>query len=844
MNKILEAFELISESTKNFIKEIKKLVTFFKRKITLKRIEQLFIISLFIIFLGAGALAGFMVIQFKNMKNIRAIDDYSSYELPTEVYDRSGKKITEFFLYKRTIVPYNEIPKHLTQALISYEDQNFFKHSGIDFWGVVRAMLNNILAGRITQGGSTLTQQLAKRLFTSGERTFFRKFRELWYTIQIEKKFTKYEILEKYLNQIYFGHNTYGAEAACQYYFGKSVREITPAESAILVSLPSSPVYYSPIRYPVRARRKQRLVLDKMVKMGFISRHEAKESFEDFWVNFESRLVTNSFRSAWQDRLDLAPYWSEYVRQQLLKIFQGEELYTGGYKIYTTLDLKLQKLALDLVKKQTDTQNEIYYKNTRNVYKILKDTQTEVLDFLGVSFGVPGFNFKNTIKQQEFLKKIRTAVLDTLDMTSYLNGTDRLNTLLERFRKSQSEQEPALRTQGALVSMDVNNGHILAMVGGTGFTQDNQLNRAYQARRQPGSAFKPYVYLTALLTEKFSAASTVKDEPIVFSDSTGRVWVPENAGGSYLGKIRLRDALRMSVNIVSVKLVEALTPETIMKMATLIMGIENPEQRFRYDLSIGLGTNEISPYEMMVGYSTFATLGKRVEPIAILRITDRNGKVIRNFEADRARDIQEGKICKQVIPKQHTFILVDMMKDVVKAGTATGAANKHNWTRISAGKTGTTQHCKDAWFVGFTKDVVTAVWVGFDKSGMSLGPDQYGGEVAAPIWMEYMKVATEGYPNSDWTNPGGLVKATVTRRSGLLVHKNSTDETFTEYFIPSTVPKKYDMEWKNEIVQQRQIERIDPFRDDRRRALNGGNAPDMNMPSSSGTRSLLNPGDE
>lgn len=832
MIKILEFLILITESSTNFLHKIGRFFSALRRKITLRRIEQTVIVLLLLVFIGSGILVGVMIFQFESLKDIRALDDYSVYELPTEVYDRNGKKITDFFLYKRVIVPYSEFPRHLMQALIATEDQNFYEHTGIDPWGVFRAMIQNIISGRIVQGGSTLTQQLAKRLFTGGEKTFFRKFNELWYTVQIEKKFTKAEIIEKYLNQIYFGHNTYGAEAACQYYFGKSVRNITPAESAILISLPSAPVTYSPIRYPDNARRKQQIVLSKMVRKKFISKQEAAESFEEFWINFESRLITNSFRSAWQDRLDLAPYWSEYIRQQLMQIFQGQELYTGGYKVYTTLDINLQKLALQLVQKRAEKSNQIYKKNTQILYDMIRTSQAEVMDFIGLSFGEFDMNFREQERNNEFIASIRNEILDSIELVSYLNGAERLNTLLEKFRIQQYSEEQGEKPQGALVSMNVKNGHILAMVGGTGFTQTNQLNRAHQARRQPGSAFKPYVYLTALLSRRFTAASTIKDEPLVYRDNTGAVWMPENAGGGYVGTIRLRDALRRSVNIVSVKLVEALTPETIMKMATLVMNVPNPERRFRYDLSIGLGTNEISPYEMMVGFSTFATLGKRVKPISITRITDRNGRIIRNFEEENMRDPENGR---QIIPEAATFLLVDMMKDVVKEGTASGAAQEAQWTKIAAGKTGTTQFTKDAWFVGFTPDIATAVWFGFDSANMSLGPEQYGGDVAAPVWFEFMKEATRDIPNNDWKNPGGLKQVKVTKRSGLLVHRNSTDEVYSELFLPNTEPTEVDMEWQNDIVRQEQIERIDPLREERERTLHGENrAPDMSLPSQQG----------
>ncbi len=836
MQSLLEFLILISESFHNFLLGIKSFFIKIKKGITIRRIEQCVIVLLFLIFVGSGVVVGLMSYEFKNLKDIRALDDYSVYELPTEVYDRNGKKITEFFLYKRTIVPYKEFPKHLIKALISTEDQSFYNHNGIDPWGVIRAMIKNILAGRIVQGGSTLTQQLAKRLFTTGQRTFLRKFTELWYTLQIEKKFTKEEILEKYLNQIYFGHNTYGAEAACQYYFGKSVREISPAESAILVSLPSAPVYYSPIRFPNHARRKQKIVLSKMIKNGFITKKQAQDSFEEFWVNFESRLISNSFKSAWQDRIDLAPYWSEYIRQQLLQIFQGQELYTGGYKIYTTLDLKLQKLALELIKKRTEKQNRYYKKKNAEIYSRIKNKFTKYLDFIGMGMGAANFNFREKQAINKFVNKMRNEILNTTDLISYLAGAEKLNAMLQKIRAMKISEEQGVKTQGALVSINVNNGHVLALVGGTGFTQNNQLNRAYQTRRQPGSAFKPYVYITALLSRRFTAASTVKDEPIIFKDHTGAVWVPENAGGNYLGKLRLRDALRFSVNIVSVKLVENLTPETIMKMATLIMGIENPEQRFRYDLSIGLGTNEISPFEMAKGFAVFATLGKRVKPISILRITDRNGKIFRNFEEETANDPENGK---QILPEAPTYILVDMLRGVVREGTGSEAAQEANWHKISGGKTGTTQFTKDAWFVGFTPDIVTAVWVGFDKANISLGPEQYGGKVAAPVWMEFMKKATEKYKNREWPMPGGIVKVEVTKRSGKLVHKKSTDETYEELFLSGTQPTDYDMEWKEDMVKQTEINKIDILKEDRNKTF-GGKKSDVNIPGMSDGSDKLN----
>ncbi|MDH5682823.1 MAG: transglycosylase domain-containing protein, partial [Spirochaetota bacterium] len=669
------------------------------------------------------------------------------------------EKITEFFIKKRAIVPYHRLPQNLINALIAMEDTRFYQHKGVDSYRIAGAMVQNIITSikrgkwTVVQGGSTVTQQLAKLLFTSRERTFGRKIVELWMTLQIEKRFTKPEILEKYFNQIYFNHGVYGVEMASQFYFGKKVEDISLAECAMLVSIPPAPERYSPFRNPDNARKKQKLVLKKMVDMGFATKEEAAESITLFWDEMNERLVTKEIRSALHNRVDEAPYFSEYVRlfveKSLKKSLKGmveedllkenrkmsaEELedevekrirdlfFTGGFKVYTTLDLRKQRAARKHLKDQLEIQDKEFRHQSRWVYHGIRNNYSDMASLIGLSMANPDFQFHYKRMQKETLTEIRKE-LNAMSVIANTFGLDNVNRLVKKHSDEMEERNLSLKTEGALISMNPNTGHIVSMVGGRKFSEKNRLNRVVDIKRQPGSAFKAFVYGAAINSKSLTPSSVLVDEELKFFDVVNQIyWTPGNADQEYLGPIPLRTALKLSVNTIAVKIVNRIGAKAVVNFVTPIFGLK-PE-RFRDDTSIALGTSELTPFEMCEAISVYANGGRKIKPVAVLRVMDRHGREI--YTAPK------NKSWNYVVSPQVAFLITDMLKGVVTSGTASGAVGEAGFHRECAGKTGSTQDSKDAWFVGYTPNLATVVWIGFDRGGISLGRNQFGGTVAAP----------------------------------------------------------------------------------------------------------------
>lgn len=756
--------------------------------------EKRLFLYLFIFSLCLGIFSGYAYYKMTNLDDIKILSDYSLYEVPTAIYDVNGEKITEFYHHKRTIISYNGISKPMINTLLQAEDKTFFEHKGIDFLGIFRALIKNVFSGRVKQGGSTITQQLAKLMFTDRERSISRKFKELWLSFQIEKRYTKKEILEKYFNKVYYGNNLYGLYSAARFYFGKKPVELNYAESAFLVAIPPAPSYLNPLRYPLRTKARQEWILHKVVLSGLISKKEAAEQVKNLWFDFQRRLVSGELYKSRYKHIDKAPYFSEYIRRILVRRY-SEEIYTGGYRVYTTLDLKKQSLAKKLLKEQLDKQKEIYKKQAKTLYdKVRREFssgnpgQPRLVEFLGYAFQQGSMYFyRGELSNKAYNALMKEDVLALIPAFASF-GADGLSAMFSKKVTKKEEFELDYVPEGALVSLEAKTGRILAMVGGSGYTPFNQLNRATQARRQPGSAFKPFVYLTALHSRKFTAASVINDRPLAYQVRDG-IWIPGNASRNYKGRIRLREALKSSVNIVSVRLIDGLTAAPVIYMASKILGL-NPE-RFREDFSLALGTSEVTPLELAKGYAVLANLGREVFPYAIVRVEDKFGRVIWSPEKEILK-----KERKQLVAPEYVYVLIDMMKDVITRGTASKARSMTNFNyKNAAGKTGTSSNLRDAWFSGFTPNVVTTVWVGFDK-GITLGSGQYGGDVAAPVWMKFMKEVLKDYPRSSFPFPGGITQLAIHPSSGLLMPKKCFDELgkdniIREYFVVGTEPKEY-----------------------------------------------------
>jgi penicillin-binding protein 1A len=658
--------------------------------------KLIIIICFFGLFITAGIGVGIVVSFMTNLPNLDPVIKYEgmdTWKFPTKLYSLNGELIAEFAEEKRELVSLADIPQALKDAVVAVEDNQFYKHKGVDILGILRAFWANIRSGRITQGGSTITQQLAKNIFLTQERTYRRKIQEILIALLIERKLTKDEILERYFNKIYYGHGNYGVQAASLYYFDKPVNELTLAEIAMLAGLPSSPVRYSPITYPQRAIARQAFVLKRMEEEGFITHQQRLEAKKAFLTQIKE--ISKKRFAKIRTTINKAPYFTEYVRQILEQEYGSNALYTGGLNVYTTLDLEMQYAA-------------------------------------------------------------RQALW---------NGLNRLNRLKKR-------GEP--RIEGALLAIDPRTGYIKAMVGGSGFTRVNQLNRAIYAKRQPGSAFKPFIY-TAAIDQGFTPATFLDDSPKTYRGAKGELWQPSNYQNKFYGKVTLRAALEHSLNLATIKLLEEVGVRRVIEYAHR-MGIKS---RLQPNLSLALGTSEVTPLEMTIAFGVFANQGIKVDPIVIRYIKDHN------------QNLLEERIPREerVLSPQTAYILTSLMEGVIRRGTAKHTVGKRI-SRVVAGKTGTTDEYVDAWFIGFTPELVATVWIGYDRGQKTLGHGQVGGIVAAPIWTEFIQKILHLLESTDFTVPAGVTFSIIDPTTGLLATKHCP-HTRCEVFVEDNSPTEY-----------------------------------------------------
>jgi len=756
----------------------------------LQKLEKILIFTLLALSILLGAGLGILISSFEDTTDIFKLENFKP-EIPSKIYDRNGNLISELFTVKREPVTFEQIPKNLINALLAIEDNQFYHHRGINVKRMFGALIVNIKTGKRSQGASTITMQLARTLFTGREKTYARKIKEIWLALKIEKKYSKNEILTLYFNQIYFGHGTYGVESASQFYFNKHIDELTLAESAMLAGLPQSPNRLSPIKNPLLSRERQLRVLESMVKLKMVSPKVAYNSFQDFWINFRLQMRSPS-QSAWKLRENKAPHFVEYVRQKLEKLYGIKRIYTDGLNVYTSLDLKQQELAEKYLQEGIERQNKIYQNSIGNVKKTLDKKIIDSLDMVSIIFDLKKFNIGTQKNEERILTYLNNNILGPLDMVSFLFNDININRIIESSFTYDKSVGDFQKVEGALIAIEPKTGYITAMVGGSSFSEDNQLNRAVQITRQTGSGFKPYIYTAAIDTKIFTPASIVVDSPVVFYEGD-KEWIPNNYGGAYHGKVRVREALRKSINVVSAKIVDRIGIDTVIKYASNILGITDPKEvkkRFPRVYSIALGVVELSPYEQAKGFSVLANRGREVTPISILYVLDRDSNLIDNFEANlRKKQATDG--IKKIIPEQTNFIITDMLSGVFQpGGTGYSAAKATGFNRPAVGKTGTTQNWKDAWFTGCTPDLATSVWVGFDRNSISLGRGQAGGVVAAPIWAKFMRDALKDKPATWYSRPRGVYPIKICKISGLLPSKYCNN-TITEYFLEGTIPNVY-----------------------------------------------------
>ena len=709
----------------------------------------------------------------------------------TKIYAEDDTLIGELKIRKGVFVPFGELPPDLINAVLSVEDSNFWKHGGIDYIAIVRAAMADIMHGKIKQGASTITMQLAKNTFLTPERTFRRKFKELVLSLRIENNLTKEEILEFYLNRMYLGNGAYGVEMASQRYFGKSVRKLTLPEAAMIAGLLKAPSAYSPKRNFKKAKGRQETVLKRMENEDFITRKQRLKALKT------TMYLSQEDEEGWTNN-----YFVDYVRNYLQERFGQEVIYKGGLRVYTTLDKQAQSFA------QTALQKGLRELDKRRGYRgpidhvdleeLAQDpallpsfrstpplpgntTRAIVLDVTPSHADIKADALRGTLSLEDSMwagqiinsVSLKHERMPEFSLLSILTPGDviwvKVKAIEDGIATFALEQEPDV--QGALVAMEPDSGYVRALVGGYNFAT-SQFNRALYANRQVGSAFKPIIYALAM-TRGFTPASIVIDEEVTFQsgDDEEDYWAPRNYDGKFHGPTRVRVALAKSRNVVTVKLVDSLGIDRLIDFAKR-MGV--PDEMSR-DMTIALGSMGMTPMELTSTYGSFANGGLKMEPIGIKYITDANGRIIESNEPKGTR----------VLDEDSAFLITSMLKSVVTQGTGWRA---RALKRPVAGKTGTTNDNMDAWFMGYTPDLITGVWVGFDEPRF-LGPQETGSRAAAPVWVDFMLKATADHERRDFEKPDTIVTRKIDPETGLLASK-WTKNPIIEYFKEGSEPKE------------------------------------------------------
>jgi penicillin-binding protein 1A len=707
----------------------------------------------------------FFVYMYHTQYDLISADLEYTPNLPTTIYDVNNEIIAELYDEKRIPVKFDEIPNTVIAAFTTAEDKNFYNHTGLDYTGMLRALIIDIKEGSIKQGGSTITQQLIKQLYTHRKRTFERKIIEILLVKKIEESYTKDQIIEMYLNQIYFGHGVYGIKSAANFFFNKELRNLNIYEASLLALIPPAPNRYSPLRNPEVTFTRHRQILFNLIRNGYLSKKKALSGFEEFWSEYLDQLYERSPNEiARSSAPDKAPYVTDYLRQQLIAEYGENRVYRGGLKVFTTIDLRMQQIAHSHLSEQITIQQKISSRFNESELRKLEEQSLNTSETA---------NIKQTAQT---FRNFRENLMDELALLTLINGLDPLTDSLVNHRRFQRYQRQKAQVEGAFIALEPDTGKIRSMVGGRSFNYENQLNRATAAHRQPGSAFKPFVYAAGIDSNIINAATEFQDLPMVYNERT-KTWAPSNASDKFSGPVLVRKAITRSINTIAVLAFEKIGGERIAKTASGMIGID--KSRFTIDPTLALGTSELTPLELATGFACFANRGIKVNPYLIEKIVDSSDTHIYNhtMPAD-----------KQVISTSTTYIMNSILQGVITGGTATATVRgRYGFTSPAAGKTGTNSEYRDAWFAGYTPDLVAVAWIGCDSQKFTLGPGQYGATVAAPVWARFMKdTAPIRRKKSFPGKPGTVISESVCAYSGSLPREGCP--TITEYFHAGTGP--------------------------------------------------------
>jgi len=742
-------------------------------------------------------------------------------QVPLRVYSRDARLIAEFGEKRRVPVVIADVPDLLVKAFLASEDDRFFEHPGVDYQGLLRAGMQLARTGEKSQGGSTITMQVARNFFLSSEKTYLRKLTEILLALKIERDLSKPEILELYLNKIYLGQRAYGVGAAAQVYYGVDLPQLSLAQMAMIAGLPKAPSRYNPVTDPQRALIRRNYILGRMRDLGYITTEEHAQA----QVEIDQARVHASAAEV------EAPYVAEMVRADLVQRYGEEETYSRGLNVYTTLGSDHQSAANAALRAGLlDYDRRHGYRGPERKLSLVDPADHVAVAGLLRSETVLGGLLPAIVVAVDD-QSCRVVLRDGSEQTLGWEGMNWARRYLSanrrdvvpkkaadilavgdlvRIQKQDADwrlaQLPAV--EGALVSLDPNDGAVLALVGGFDFYR-SKFNRAVQANRQPGSSFKPFVY-SAALEKGFTTASVLNDAPVVFDDSSlEQAWRPENYSGRFYGPTRLREALVKSRNLVSIRLLQAIG---VKYAHEYVQRFGFREASLPPELSLALGSGTLTPLEITRGFAAFANGGYLIEPYFVAQISDASGAVLYQVEPRRvctdcpviepvvipaapevvSKDVAavastQLLVAPAVITPQNAWLMTSMMQDVIREGTATKA--RELGRNDLAGKTGTTNEQRDAWFCGFNRNLVASAWIGFDEVA-PLGTNETGGHAALPIWMGYMGAMLKDVPEVRIEPPPGLVTVRIDPNSGLLAASEQTNavfETFRESEVPSRI---------------------------------------------------------
>ncbi|MBI5216695.1 MAG: PBP1A family penicillin-binding protein [Ignavibacteriae bacterium] len=683
-------------------------------------------------------------------------------ELATKIYSIDGEVLDQFYIKNRTQVSLSDLPPHLVDALIATEDKNFYEHWGVDLRRFVTAMVKNVFTLRLREGASTITQQLARNLYGfkgESENVFSkatRKIREFITAVQIERNYTKQEIIEMYLSVAYFGRSAYGIASASEIYFDKKPIDLSLTESALLIGMLKGPGTYDPYKKFERAIGRRNTVLGQMIKYNYIT--EAEEQ--------RARIEPIILHPLEEQRTGLAPHFVEYIRQQLIQKAEtyGFDIYRDGLSVYTTLDSRMQQHANRAVDEHLTEYQKMFDKS---------------------------WNWKY---HPHDLKKVISHTIRTLDV--YRDAPEELKDSIAKALKNNPEfvdsvKRATKQIEVGFVALDHRTGNILAMVGGSQFKVFKYgLNHVTQTKRQPGSTFKPFVF-TVAIDNGYAPSYEILNQPVTVMLPGGKRWTPQNFDGTFGGKLTIREGFTYSINLVAIRTMMEIAPVQQVIEYAHRMGIKSDLPPYE---SLAIGTGEVVPLDIVSAFGVYANEGVHVEPISILKIIDKNGSIIEeNFPSRR-----------EVLNPETAYIITDMMEDVVNSGSA--ARIRSMFHLPAAGKTGTTQEYADAWFIGYTPHITAGVWVGFDNKTVHFtSADGQGGRAAAPIWGKFMKYTYEdgtiGMPLGYFNQPEGVVRDTICAETKKLATEycpNKIEELFNRKYRPEACPKHTSWRWKEE----------------------------------------------